>query len=415
MTGLGFLDAIDAVAAEIEERLPGYLRRQPLRCVAAPPLAEVCRRIARAWDLPLVPVADDHACNAVDRHLRDRLPAIDVTALERQDERQLAVWRRRRIEARDAVTARVAALPQRLERHGVAAVPRLSYAATGRGDPPVVAVNAIGQTLAAWLPLIERLARRRRVIVWEMRETDGAGRPISFAEHCDDLHAILAQEAARPCHLLGWCTGAKLAARYARTHPNAVASMVFLSGSFKHPGRRPELDTAYERNLEAMLQAIVQQPWLAERLRVVLAQAAFGEADLDRMGGDALALRALTGVPAGLAREVRAPFRDAATLAVYARQHLELWSHDETSPAAAVEVPALGLAGEHDGIVSPAGLRATVTRFPVSRFEVIAGATHYCFHERPDAVAAWIEEWIETAQNCATDPHTGMLESAHDG
>ncbi len=410
---MSFLETIDAVAAEIEDRLPGYFQRQPLRCVAAGPLAEACRRLARAWDLPLVPVPDDRTLNAVDRYLQGRLAGEGACEIALDDERCLAAFRRERAEAREAVRARVSALPRLLERREVGAVPRLAYAAIGRGEPPIVAVNALGQTLAAWLPVLERLSRGHRVVVWEMRETDRAGRPITFAEHGDDLHAILEQEGARSCHLLGWCTGAKLAARYCRTHPGAVASLVVLSGSFKHPGRAPELDTAYERNLEAMLQAIARQPALADRLRIVLARTASGDADLDRMDGDALALRALTGVPAGLERDVRHPFRDAAALAVYARQHLELWAHDETAMAAAIRVPTLGLSGEHDRVVSPAGARAAVARFPASRFELIAGTTHYCFHERPDAVAARIEEWVATAQNCAHGPAPGMVESGH--
>ena len=412
--GVTFLDIFDAVTAEIEERLPGYFRWQPLRFVAVDPLAESCRLIARAWDLRLVPVPDDHEFNAVDRYLRDRLGTIEAREIELHDENSLAAFRRHHAEAREEVKARVAAMPQLLEWHGVVAVPQLTCASIGRGEPPLIAVNAIGQTLAAWLPLLERLSRRRRVLVWEMRETDGTGRPISFAEHCDDLHAILEQEGTRTCHLLGWCTGAKLAARYCRTHPGTVASMVFLSGSFKHPSRPPELDTPYERNLEAMLTAIVRQPSLAERLRIVLAQTAFGDECFDRMGSDEFALRALTGVPAGLERDVRRPFRDAATLIAYARQHLEFWSHDETAMASEIGVPTLGLAGEHDRIVSPAGFRAALARFPTSRFETIGGATHYCFHERPDAVAAWIEEWIETAQKCANRPLADMLESVHD-
>jgi pimeloyl-ACP methyl ester carboxylesterase len=421
MTGRGddhgagprFLDVVDAVAAEIEARLPGYLRRQPLRCVAAGPLAAACRRLARAWDLPLVPVPDDHALNAIDRHLQGRLAGAGPHEIEFHDDGSLRAVRCGRVEARAAVNAKVAAM-QLLARVPVAGVPGLRYAAIGRGGPPIVAVNAIGQPLTAWLPLVERLSRHRRVLAWEMRETDGAGRAISFAEHGDDLHAILAQDGARTCHLVGWCTGAKLAARYCRTHPGAVTSLVFLGGSFKHPGWPAALDTAYARNLEAMLRAIAAQPALAARLRTVLVETAAGAADLDRMDGAQLALRALTGVPAGLEDAVRHPFRDAAALASYAEQHLEFWSHDETAPAPAVRVPVLGLAGEHDAIVSPAGRRAAVARFPASRFETIAGTTHHCFHERPGAVAARIEEWIETAQNCATEPRTGLVESAHE-
>ncbi|HEX8110184.1 MAG TPA: alpha/beta hydrolase, partial [Kofleriaceae bacterium] len=284
------------------------------------------------------------------------------------------------------------------------------YAAIGRGEPAVVILNAFGQTVAPWLPLIERLSRHRRVLLWEPREAGAGGTPVTFVEHCEDLAAILAQERARPCHLVGWCTGAKLAARYCRMDPGAVASQVMLGGSFKHAGRAPELDTPYERNLEAVLQAVAHEPALAERLRRVLVRTADGEVDLDRLDGHALAHHAVTRVPDGLKQEIRQPFRDAASLRVYARQHLDFWSFDETASAPHTPVPTLGVTGQHDQIVSPAGFRAAVERFPVSRFHAVAATTHHCFHERPDAVAELIESWIGLHNSAQRHPapHGGI-------
>lgn len=394
---LSFAQVVDAVATEIEERLPGYLRRQPLRCMGKQ-FAEPCRQIARVWGLPLEVVSDECALNAVDRYLRDRLAEAGAQELESADDRQLAAFRVQCAAKRETARSKVAALPHRLERLTVARAPHLRCASVGHGEPAVVILNAFGQTLTPWLPLIERLSRRRRVLLWRLRETGASGGPVTFVEQCDDLDAIVTQERARPCQLIGWCTGAKLAARYCRMQPGAVDSLVLLGGSFKHPGRSPEFDTAYERNLEAMLQAVVREPSLAERLRLVLARTAGSEADLDRMSAEALAHHALTCVPEGLKRDVRHPFRDAAALLVYARQHLDFWSHDETTTAPETWVPTLGVAGEYDRIVSPVGFRAVVAQFPVSRFRTVAATTHYCFYERPDAVADLVEEWTGTAQ-----------------
>jgi pimeloyl-ACP methyl ester carboxylesterase len=374
-----FLDAIDSVAAEIEERLPGYFPRQPLRCIAP---EDFCHRVAEAWDIPLVAAADEHTFNAVDRHLRDRLT--DATFDEPSD---LVAIREERMRRRRAAKARAALLPDLFE-YRVAGPVR--YAAIGSGEP-LVCLNAIGHNVAAWLPLLEILSRRRRVLIWEVR-------PITFAEQCKDIDAILAHEGADRCHLIGWCTGAKLAARYAGTRRGAVKSMIFMGGSFKHPNRPRELDTAYERNLEAMLQAIVRQPSVAEKLRLVFEKTAFAAPDLDSLDGDALALRVLTGLPAGLELEARRPFAHAETLSVYARQHVEFWSHDETATASEVNVPILGIAGEHDPIVSPAGFRAALEQFPNARYEEIAATTHYCFYERPHAIADAIEAWIDCAK-----------------
>lgn len=394
-----FLDVIDSVAAEIEERLPGYFPRQPLRCIAP---EDFCRRVAEAWDIPLVAAADEHTFNAVDRHLRDWLNAHGVRwpqpplSYDRDSPEHtkavaeataLQAFRAERVQRRRAAKARAALLPDLFE-YRVAGPVR--YAAIGSGEP-LVCLNAIGHDVAAWLPLLEILSRRRRVLIWEVR-------PITLAEQCKDIDAILEHEGADRCHLIGWCTGAKLAARYARTRRGAIESMVFLGGSFKHPNRPRELDTAYERNLEAMLQAIVRQPSLAEKLRLVFEKTAFAAPDLDLLDGDALALRALTGLPAGLEVEARRPFADADTLSVYARQHVEFWSHDETATANEVDLPILGIAGEHDSIVSSAGFRAALDQFPNARYEEIAATTHYCFYERPHMVAATIEAWIDCAK-----------------
>jgi pimeloyl-ACP methyl ester carboxylesterase len=190
---------------------------------------------------------------------------------------------------------------------------------------------------------------------------------------------------------------------------NAVRSVIFLAGSFKHPGRPGALDTRYERNLEAMLQAVAQQPALADRLRVVLAQAVAGGQDLERLDGHDLAARALTGVPPALAHQARHPFRDSAALVTYAQQHLEFWSHDELGAPASLRVPALGMIGEHDQIISAAGLRAALEAFAVSGFEGIPGATHYSFYERPDAIAEAIEQWTETWNDANDDANEDAL------
>lgn len=285
-------------------------------------------------------------------------------------------------------------LPASFEVHHVANVPALTYYSRGHGQHSLFAVNALGQGTAFWLPLIERLSRRSRVVIWEMRSVGSDGQPVTFAEHCQDLHAILQQDRRRRSHLIGWCTGAKLAARYCRTHPGTVESMVFVSGSFKHLNRAAELDSTYERNLQAILEAVVRQPSLAERLRVAFSSS-FNVDTNNRSNGDST-LGGLTKLAPELLYEMRRPFRDAQTLALYARQHLEFWSHDETTTGAEVSVPILGIAGEHDEIISPAGFRAALSQFPLARYIEIPGAAHHCFFERPDIVADLIEEFLDS-------------------
>jgi pimeloyl-ACP methyl ester carboxylesterase len=444
-----FLHILDSLAAEVEQRRPGHFREQPLRCLAArdsmidlagakavagalrsiggacqpgehrivacrpTPLADLYTHLGRAWDLNLTVVAADAELNAIGRRLRERLAGVDLPmpapigsegiATHRVpnpdgnlQQSLLREFREHCANERQAIKARLAALPQVIEERTAAGVAGLSFRAVGRGERPVVAVNAIGQGIAAWLPLMERLSRRRRFIVWEMRQRAADGHIITFAEHCNDLHAVLREEGASSAHLVGWCTGAKLAVRYWRTHPGTVRSLVFLGGSFKYPGRAPELDSPYERNLEVMLRAIDRQPFLAERLRMVFAPAnpAGGQLDVD----DA----ALSGIPADLDGEVRRPFRDASTLVVYARQHVEFWSHDERATGSEVTSPILAIAGKRDQVVSPQGFQDALGRFPRARYVEIADGGHYCFYEHANVVADLIEDFVSQLDRSAS-------------
>jgi pimeloyl-ACP methyl ester carboxylesterase len=419
-TELILLDTLEDVVAELATRLPGYLRRQPLQLVADDGWADLCLALASAVCVPLAPARDDAACNAVDRYLRQRLTwalrkagAAPVSSTAgAPSSRALERWRQL-TDARDEQRAGVRALAEALRERAVAGNPGLRYYALGEGEVPLVVLNALGQTVTAWLPLLERLARRHRVLLCPMRACAGDGRPITFAEHCDDVRAVLAAEGVDSCHLVGWCTGAKLAVRYARRYPADVRSLIFLAGSFKHPGRAAELDTRYERNLEAMLRAVAQQPALADRLRGVLAQAAAGCHELDRLDAGALAQRALTGVPGALEGDARHPFRDSAALLTYANQHLEFWSHDELGAQPPLRVPALGLIGEHDPIVGAAALRLALEAFAVSGFEVIPGATHYSFYERPRHLAGAIEQWVETWTDLAVPRREDAARAMH--
>lgn len=284
-------------------------------------------------------------------------------------------------------------MPEWLEHHSVSDIFSLTYTAIGTGQPPIVVINALGQGIAIWLPLLERLSLKHRLVVLGLRQTDREGHAVTFAEHCDDLQSVIQQEGFDNVHLLGWCTGAKLCARYCRTHPGMVQSMVFLSGSFKHPALPAGLDSAYERNLQVMLEAIVREPSLAERLLPIFANGPAGSARAATLDPDIE--RTPTGLPSHLEAELRRPFRDATSLAIYARQHVEFWSHDETATASVVAVPVLGISGEHDEIVSPAGFQAALTHFPLARYVEIPKAKHHFFYPHYELVADLINEFLQ--------------------
>lgn len=258
----------------------------------------------------------------------------------------------------------------------------LTYLRGGALGPPMILLNALGQGLDPWTRLLALLAPRR-VLAWEMRRTDAAGRPLVLDEHADDLAAIRAHEGAAACHLVGWCTGAKVALAHCLRGGGGTRSMTFLSGAFKHPARRPELDTTYERNLEAVCRAVELKPAAAARLMRLLAHNPHG-AD-----GAAEGL-----APPMLAAAVRKPFESAEAFVVYALQHMDFWSRDPLPAAAGLDVPMLFVGCEQDVIVSPEGVRAAADGVPSAGYVELGAATHYALFERAEDVAVLIERFV---------------------
>ncbi|HEY4457794.1 MAG TPA: hypothetical protein VGN81_25995 [Pseudonocardiaceae bacterium] len=140
-----------------------------------------------------------------------------------------------------------------------------THRALGAGAPPIVIINALGQGEGYWWPLIATLAPRHRILLCQQPATGG------LTDQLADLTALLAAEQIGQCHLVGWCTGAKLAARFAREQPKRALSLTMLAADFRHNGRDPELDGPYERNLAAVCQALLDRPELADRLAVLFA------------------------------------------------------------------------------------------------------------------------------------------------
>lgn len=244
--------------------------------------------------------------------------------------------------------------------------PAVRYYRGGSLGPPLVLLNALGQGLPPWTPLVERLLPRR-VLLWEM-ETAASH---TFDRHARDLEAVAAHEALGARHLVGWCTGPKVALAHYRRRPEAVLSMVFLSPSFKHASRPEAFDTPYERDLEVLCRAVDRRPETAPRLRQLVGTGAWK------------------------------PFSTDAGLVAYAREHLDFWRRDPFEGAGDVRVPTLFVGAERDEIVSPAGVQLAAERFPGARYVELAGATHFALNERPDVVAELVEDFVRPLDRAA--------------
>ncbi|MCM2416766.1 alpha/beta fold hydrolase [Streptomyces sp. RKAG293] len=445
------LEALRSVRSEVADRIPDWFQRHPLRvagfggrglallpagraaewlwatggppglpdgfatlpCPVPTPLEELLPRAGAVYGIDLRPVTGRDGFTAAERLLDLRLDAVRSAAVRlggsAADDAPEALSVAAQWELLGAVRENQDRSAARTPPRGpartveVAGAPLTLFeagAARAAGQAPLVLINALGQGHGFLDRLSRELAAHRRVVSWQVRGTDPDLPPWDIDHQLDDLRAVLGLTGAERFHLVGWCTGAKIATAYQRRHPGDVASLVFLNATFKQDGLWDGMDTPYERNLEAVCRALARRPEKAERLVGLLAPGSAGGGEKTGPGQDAGVLGVLS---RALAEEVRRPFLAPEKLVRYARQLVDLWTLDTAEQAPAVEVPVLFVGSEFDAISSPARARAAARCFPDARYAELAGAGHYAPHDRSALVAELITEFVRAPGRIARE------------
>jgi pimeloyl-ACP methyl ester carboxylesterase len=235
-----------------------------------------------------------------------------------------------------------------------------------------------------------------RVVIWEPRGTVSPPAPFGIADQVDDLDAILHNEGIEACHLVGWCTGPKVAIDFYTRRPSMVRSMAFLNSTFKCDGSPEELDTPYEKNLEFLCRRLVHKPaMVASIMRTFQSRAEDSETDiLGGTNGEQLSVKVLSMANARIKSWVLAPFSSEETTLNYARQLVDFWSNDVRPKAREVRVPVLLMSSEYDEIVTPATSRMGAEIFPDTRHVHVSAATHYCIYDQPEFVSSLLASFF---------------------
>jgi pimeloyl-ACP methyl ester carboxylesterase len=383
-------------------------------------LSDFCERLGVAYGIGLLSVEDFASLNAIDRAFHERLAGIEECfaregvklpnaeasandALEGapfDEDEQIELFTligRDQDEALAARKARAAELPSRLNRRTVTAnESELNYYVGGSTGDAVVVLNALGQGLEYWYRLLDSLIESHRVIIWEPRGTTAPPPPFGLAEQVEDLDAVLQHEGIESAHLIGWCTGPKVAIDFYLQRPAAVRSMVFLNGTFKCDGSPEELNSPYEQNVESLLRMLVKKPAMASTVKKTFAAPA--ETDeielLQGVDGDEASVSVLSLMNTQLRSSVLAPFKTEQTTINYAHQLIDFWSRDVRPRASEVTIPVLLIAAEYDQVATPAGSRAACDLFPNARYLCVQGATHYCLYDRPEFLGGMLKAFF---------------------
>jgi 2-succinyl-6-hydroxy-2,4-cyclohexadiene-1-carboxylate synthase len=244
--------------------------------------------------------------------------------------------------------------------------PRPSEVADGR----VVLVHGFTQTLAAWGPVGERLARRREVVRVDLPGHGGSDTVrVGFAEAAGLLGAC-----GGVGTYVGYSLGGRLCLRLALDRPELVRALVLVGASpgIADPAARAErraADEAMAGRIEREGVAAFLDRWLAGPLFATLPAEAAGRADR------------LANTAEGLAYALR-------RLGSGAQE--PLWERLPT-----LRPPTLLVAGALDGKFAAIAGQMAAAIGPHARVALVQGAGHAVHLERPSELAVLVQEFLD--------------------
>ena len=238
-------------------------------------------------------------------------------------------------------------------------------------DGRVVLVHGFTQTLAAWGPVGERLARRREVVRVDLPGHGGSDTVrVEFAEAAGLLGAC-----GGVGTYVGYSLGGRLCLRLALDRPELVRALVLVGASpgIADPAVRAErraADEALAGRIEHEGVAAFLDRWLAGPLFATLPAQAAGRADR------------LANTAEGLAYALR-------RLGAGAQE--PLWDR-----LRALHPPTLLVAGALDGKFAAIAGQMAAAIGPHARVALVQGAGHAVHLERPAELATLVQEFLDT-------------------
>jgi 3-oxoadipate enol-lactonase len=248
----------------------------------------------------------------------------------------------------------------------------ISYLRRGEG-PPLLLIAGIPAVATDWLPLIEQLEHGRELIAYDNRGSGGSSvtpPPYTAAQLAADGVALLDHLGIERADVFGMSLGGMIAQELALGWPERVRRLVLgcTHACVAHAARMPrETGRAF---------ALRTDDW-GERMRA-LAPHAFAR-DVD-----AALLRAFIEKKTG----------DPQPPDGYQGQIAAALGHDSYDRLPAIAVPTLVLTGDDDRVIPAASSDVLAERIPGARLEVLRGAGHLFFVERPAETVRLLEDFL---------------------
>jgi 3-oxoadipate enol-lactonase len=248
----------------------------------------------------------------------------------------------------------------------------LHYVERGAGRA-LLLIPGIPAIASDWAPLAERLSGSRRVIAYDNRGSGASTvtpAPYTCAQLAADAVALLAHLGVERADVFGMSLGGMIAQELALGWPDRVDRLVLgcTHCGLEHAAR-PEREAGRAFALET-------DDW-AERMEA-LAPFAFA----DGVDGELLK------------RFIEKKSRDAQDPEGYRGQIAAALAHDTYDRLPRIDRPTLIVSGDGDRVIPGASSEVLQERIPGARLEVVLGAGHLFFLERPEESLRLLEDFL---------------------
>jgi 3-oxoadipate enol-lactonase len=238
----------------------------------------------------------------------------------------------------------------------------------------VVLVHSLAMDRSFWRPVAERLAANAGVLIHDCRghgRSDKPVGPVTVEQHADDLADLLDVLGWRTALVAGASMGGCIALAFAIRHPQRVSALGLVDTTAWYG---PDAPKNWEQRANAAL---------ASGLSSLI------DFQLTRWFGD----KFRTDNPQVVKDCVDAFLRNDP--AAYAQTCRMLGACDLRAGLASIKIPTAIVVGEEDYATPPAMAQAMHAAIAASSLTLLPGARHLTPLERPDEIAAALEELLQ--------------------
>lgn len=252
-------------------------------------------------------------------------------------------------------------------------------------------INAFGMPVDFWYKFISRAKVEFNIYTWESRYLPSNapldGTNIENDRHIQDAMEFLNAHGVEDAHVVGWCTGAKLALKMAYQQPHCVKTLTLLSGGFNIPEEK--FRTSYEKQLTDTLNDIASDILLAELYYDLI------YAKNDETGANDGEIRSvLHATNANYLQYTSLPFRSPQNIYRYANQISTFYREKDIDWANEVDVPTLVLTAKNDINTHPNGSRFISELMPDASYVELGDGDHYLMDSHTEFVLKSITKHI---------------------